>query len=112
MLARQSAHALACLTQVVVTGTVVRAGSIKMLACQQLFECTRCGLQFPVKCKLEDGGKAVLPDACPRGSRPCAGVKFRPVPNAAAFTGFQEIKVAAVSGWSTWHTWFAVHPRA
>eukprot|EP00983_Pelagomonas_calceolata_P017823 559608-Pelagomonas_calceolata.AAC.13 len=59
-----------------------------------MFECTRCGLQFPVKCKLEDGGKAILPDACPRGSRPCAGVKFRPVPNASSFTGFQEIKAS------------------
>ena len=81
------------MAQVIVTGTVVRASSVKMLACQQMHECTRCGLQFPVKCKLEDGGKAILPESCPRGSRPCAGVKFRLVPHASSFTGFQEVKV-------------------
>lgn len=84
--------------QVLVAGTVVRVGPVKMAACQQVYACGRCGHQFPAQCRLEDGGAAVLPEACPRPGRQCGGAKFVEVPHAAAFTGFQEIKVGGRGG--------------
>ncbi|GAX74593.1 hypothetical protein CEUSTIGMA_g2041.t1 [Chlamydomonas eustigma] len=77
-----------------VSGTVTRAGSVKMYEYCKLFECSRCHLRLHVRCRLDEGGAVNLPETCPRADKPCTGNKFKQVTDESPlFTGHQEVRL-------------------
>ncbi len=66
--------------QVCLTGTVVRAASVKQIKSRICFVCDRCGSEHLVRCKLEEGGVATPPEGCssrdPTSGKPCHSHRF------------------------------------
>ncbi|WIA33182.1 hypothetical protein OEZ86_006329 [Tetradesmus obliquus] len=87
---------------VTISGTVLKAGPVKMFEAQKVFMCNKCKHRFLLKNSSDgsDGNSSSnydLPMECPsQGPRPCMGTNFRPVddgPGSACYTNHQELRV-------------------
>ena len=77
-----------------IRGTIVRAGTVKLLEARRLYECTRCKHRFVVAADLEQGATVQLPNACPSiKDNPCKGTSFRHCEEVSLYTNYQEIQV-------------------
>jgi len=77
-----------------IRGTIVRAGTVKLLEARRLYECTRCKYRFVVAADLEQGATVQLPSACPsQRDNPCKGISFRHCEEVSLYTNYQEIQV-------------------
>jgi DNA helicase MCM9 len=77
-----------------IRGTIVRAGTVKLLEARRLYECTRCKHRFVVAADLEQGATVQLPTACPsQKDNPCKGTSFRHCEEVSLYTNYQEIQV-------------------
>jgi DNA helicase MCM9 len=77
-----------------IRGTIVRAGTVKLLEARRLYECTRCKHRFVVAADLEQGATVQLPNACPsQKENPCKGISFRHCEEVSLYTNYQEIQV-------------------
>ncbi len=77
-----------------IRGTIVRAGTNKLLEARRLYECTRCKHRFVVAADIEQGATVQLPTACPsQKANPCKGVSFRHCEEVSLYTNYQEIQV-------------------
>lgn len=77
-----------------IRGTIVRAGTVKLLEARRLYECTRCKYRFVVAADLEQGATVQLPGACPsEKDAPCKGTSFRHCEEVSLYTNYQEIQV-------------------
>ncbi|KAJ2692848.1 protein phosphatase 2A regulatory subunit cdc55, partial [Coemansia sp. RSA 1285] len=87
-----------------VSGTVVRAGVVKMMETRRRYRCARCGGEFEVQAEAEQYNHLARPTRClAPGAEPCASTAFAPAPPEAAgdadgdaadrCVDYQEIKV-------------------
>eukprot|EP00201_Polytomella_parva_P019327 CAMPEP_0175048148 /NCGR_PEP_ID=MMETSP0052_2-20121109/6007_1 /TAXON_ID=51329 ORGANISM="Polytomella parva, Strain SAG 63-3" /NCGR_SAMPLE_ID=MMETSP0052_2 /ASSEMBLY_ACC=CAM_ASM_000194 /LENGTH=409 /DNA_ID=CAMNT_0016312137 /DNA_START=240 /DNA_END=1466 /DNA_ORIENTATION=- len=78
---------------VIVRGTVVRSGAVRVFESRQPHECAKCKQRFLFKSALEDGGAVQLPDLCPNS--PCSGSKFVKLPDfhPHQWSSFQDLRL-------------------
>ncbi|EKX47552.1 minichromosome maintenance protein 9 [Guillardia theta CCMP2712] len=78
-----------------IRGTVVRAGTIKMLESEREYMCAKCQFKFKVYANLEhQNGNLVPPTACPSaGAKPCKSTTFNIVEGSRVCRDYQEIKI-------------------
>ncbi|KAG7674017.1 putative DNA helicase MCM9 [Nannochloris sp. 'desiccata'] len=77
-----------------IRGTIVRAGTVKLLEARRLYECARCKHRFVVAADLEQGATVQLPNVCPsQKDNPCKGTSFRHCEEVSLYTNYQEIQV-------------------
>ncbi|KAJ2718908.1 DNA helicase mcm9 [Coemansia sp. Benny D115] len=84
------------------TGTVIRAGAVKMMETHRRFACTKCRGQFDVAAEIEQHGHIARPVRClAPGAEPCTSTSFAAVEGGrdqAACIDYQEIKVQEQAG--------------
>jgi len=81
-----------------ISGTVIRASTVKMLEFEREFLCLKCKHTFMVEADFEQGYALAPPTRCPsEGGSPCDSSKFKCTQDAAAnptaCRDYQEIKV-------------------
>jgi DNA helicase MCM9 len=77
-----------------IRGTIVRAGTVKLLEARRIYECARCKHRFVVAADIEQGATVQLPTACPSQKiTPCKGISFRRCEEISLYTNYQEIQV-------------------
>jgi DNA helicase MCM9 len=78
-----------------VQGTVIRAGGIKMLEWERVYECLSCKHRFTVRADIELKNQFPRIYACPspKKEKPCGSRNFKPVEESAKCKDYQEIKI-------------------
>jgi DNA replicative helicase MCM subunit Mcm2 (Cdc46/Mcm family) len=77
---------------VTITGTVVRAGGMKMIEARRKYECKSCTSSFYVYCDVEQKNVMEMPSLCPAIAS-CKGAKFTELQEGTVCKDYQEIKV-------------------
>eukprot|EP00899_Mesostigma_viride_P004259 jgi/Mesvir1/13834/Mv15983-RA.1 len=85
----------------VVSGTVIRTGTVKTLEAARTYECTRCKHRFRLQGEPEQDNLMQLPRECPSGTstkaelggKPCKNTAFSFVEGTQECSDYQEVKV-------------------
>eukprot|EP00466_Bigelowiella_natans_P005760 jgi/Bigna1/45640/e_gw1.132.3.1 len=85
---------------IVISGTVIRTGSVKMLEAEREYQCTRCKHRFRVFSDLEQNSVIELPKTCPSPQdgkkKPCKSQSFNYVEGSHVCRDYQEIKIQEI----------------
>ncbi|OAP08281.1 MCM9 [Arabidopsis thaliana] len=75
-------------------GTVIRSGAVKMYEGEKMYRCRKCKHMFPIFPELESINSIVKPPFCPsQRSKACEGTNFDPVDDTVTRHDYQEIKI-------------------
>ncbi|XP_010488887.1 PREDICTED: probable DNA helicase MCM9 isoform X2 [Camelina sativa] len=75
-------------------GTVIRSGAVKMYEGERMYRCRKCKFMFPIFPELESINSIVKPPFCPsQRSKSCEGTNFDPVDDTVTRHDYQEIKI-------------------
>ncbi|KAL0677004.1 hypothetical protein Bca4012_004985 [Brassica carinata] len=75
-------------------GTVIRSGAVKMYEGERMFRCRKCKHMFPLFPELESINSIVKPPFCPsQRSKSCEGTNFDHVDDTVTRHDYQEIKI-------------------
>ncbi|KAF8118942.1 hypothetical protein N665_0001s0003 [Sinapis alba] len=75
-------------------GTVIRSGAVKMYEGERMYRCRKCKHMFPLFPELESINSIVKPPFCPsQRSKSCEGKNFDPVDDTVTRHDYQEIKI-------------------
>ncbi|CAH8319317.1 unnamed protein product [Eruca vesicaria subsp. sativa] len=75
-------------------GTVIRSGAVKMYEGERMYRCRKCKHMFPLFPELESIKTIVKPPFCPsQRSKSCDGTNFDPVDDTVTRHDYQEIKI-------------------
>ncbi|CAE5981030.1 unnamed protein product [Arabidopsis arenosa] len=75
-------------------GTVIRSGAVKMYEGERMYRCRKCKHMFPIFPELESINSIVKPPFCPsQRSKSCEGTNFDPVDDTVTRHDYQEIKI-------------------
>ncbi|EOA30050.1 hypothetical protein CARUB_v10013156mg [Capsella rubella] len=75
-------------------GTVIRSGAVKMYEGERMYRCRKCKFTFPIFPELESINSIVKPPFCPsQRSKSCEGTNFDPVDDTVTRHDYQEIKI-------------------
>eukprot|EP01083_Nonionella_stella_P199814 732393_1 len=78
------------------SGTVVRAGEVRMRVVSEDYECGSCGFQFRVDSDLEDNNSLTVAKMCPApatGRKKCLGRTMKYVDNTRVCQDYQELRI-------------------
>ncbi|CAH2052000.1 unnamed protein product [Thlaspi arvense] len=75
-------------------GTVIRSGAVKMYEGERMYRCRKCKHIFPLFPELESINSIVKPPFCPsQRSKSCEGTNFDPLDDTITRHDYQEIKI-------------------
>ncbi|XP_066383534.1 probable DNA helicase MCM9 isoform X2 [Miscanthus floridulus] len=78
---------------IVLKGTVIRSGCVKMIEYERCYMCRKCKHSFEVYPELEARNRINLPLLCPKASSGCTSASFEFVEGSTICRDYQEIKI-------------------